>query len=574
MKNNNHDFNWRNPKNENGYLYEGYESTEPVESKAQVDNQRPTVLPPEGSYSKDMLLQAINKVKQNRLDSLKRRYFSDYLDNISDYGIVSGYTKTHDEHNKKRATINNTSIPIGNIAVDTYLQLNALDKSFTKQKVIDQLVNNLKDGEDLKAFQTALAKAGYYSSRSTTIPANTKADIKALQQKLIAYGYDLKNGADGIINKETIKQWEQYSRDHNISNHEYYASGKVEPATKKAATAYYKKLFDAYVPDRKKPYYTMAHAVEPSTPKTIGDGLLDAWNAAKWGAIKLNTLSKTNLIALRDLLKNDNFHFKDFLKEMLDKQKSENDIKNATKDNKLSYIMQPNPHRISDITNPYMSEEYKNHFDPILKDKDGNHLLLVDMNANPSRDMLTRIVRQLPGNMSFDGVLAADAPTKFQGSSYGDLYRRHYADLAKRVDTSALTPGEMTNIINGSGWIPASLYAPARGTLGNISYRALPEGLEISDRYQFSLPKNVGNPGSFFSYGTLRKIFSDAFRAKNKTSQRYIIPWDVYEQIKNNDIYDGYDKNKTYIQGLMDKHFLNELDDVRNQKLNNELDVR
>lgn len=71
-----------------------------------------------------------------------------------------------------------------------------------------------------------------------------------------------------------------------------------------------------------------------------------------------------------------------------------------------------------------------------------------------------------------------------------------------------------------------SLTQPGRGSLGTFSYRTTPEGIEISDGYQFAADpsKLRDNSAQGEAYSQERLNMANNYRAANNTSQKYFIP--------------------------------------------------
>ena len=114
-----------------------------------------------------------------------------------------------------------------------------------KNKLIEQQVNSLKNGEDLREFQKMLLQNGYYHDLPTpTITAKTKTEVTALQQKLIDAGYDLgPKGADGVIGDYTRAAWRKFVKDHpDEAMIEYVADAKIGRRTRAAARLYYEDI--------------------------------------------------------------------------------------------------------------------------------------------------------------------------------------------------------------------------------------------------------------------------------------------------------------------------------------------
>ena len=71
-----------------------------------------------------------------------------------------------------------------------------------------------------------------------------------------------------------------------------------------------------------------------------------------------------------------------------------------------------------------------------------------------------------------------------------------------------------------------SLTQPGRGSLGTFSYRTTPEGIEISDGYQFAAsPSRLrDNTVQGEAYNEERLNMANNYRAANGTTQRYFVP--------------------------------------------------
>ena len=71
-----------------------------------------------------------------------------------------------------------------------------------------------------------------------------------------------------------------------------------------------------------------------------------------------------------------------------------------------------------------------------------------------------------------------------------------------------------------------SLTQPGRGSLGTFSYRTTPEGIEISDGYQFAADpsrlRSTSAQGE--AYTEERLNMANNYRAANGTTQRYFVP--------------------------------------------------
>lgn len=150
-----------------------------------------------------------------------------------------------------------TAVPVIDLNIEPEPQLSFADYAKVagalgenKERLINEQVNNLKSGEELKEFQKMLLAGGYYRNLPTpAIKAKTKNEIIALQEKLIDAGYDLgEYGADGTIGKYTRAAWKQYVKDHpDEALIESVADGLIGRNTREAARRYYEDI--TKVPD-------------------------------------------------------------------------------------------------------------------------------------------------------------------------------------------------------------------------------------------------------------------------------------------------------------------------------------
>ena len=136
--------------------------------------------------------------------------------------------------------------PVQELPIDIKVSLGELN-GISADKTINAEVSKLKSGEDLKTFQKELLDSGYYNELPTPkITAKTKEEIKDLQRKLKEAGYDIgttgenKDGIDGVVGRKTRAAWEKYVKEHpDEAIVETVADGKMGPATREAAKAYY-----------------------------------------------------------------------------------------------------------------------------------------------------------------------------------------------------------------------------------------------------------------------------------------------------------------------------------------------
>ena len=96
----------------------------------------------------------------------------------------------------------------------------------------------------------------------------------------------------------------------------------------------------------------------------------------------------------------------------------------------------------------------------------------------------------------------------------------------------------LTKFLRGKGSmaqkISTALESPGRGTIGGFVYRTTPEGIEISDGYEFAADPKLIRLSDVQSdaYNEMRMRQNLEHRAKNRKSQKYFIPWDVYSKLK------------------------------------------
>lgn len=167
------------------------------------------------------------------------------------------------------------------------------------------------------------------------------------------------------------------------------------------------------------------------------------------------------------------------------------------------------------------------------KDDTGNKT--IDKGWNVSNDALTRAVSLLPDNLN---EKSAKDLTSFDKAKGGIGYPNTWDSNDYVTDNeTAFTRflGQRGDILGLAGQAFAQ---PGRGSVGNLSYRTTPEGLEISDGYEFAADPNkviINSDKQNGAYNKLRAVMNDKFRATNTKAQRYFIPWDVYNKIHGSD---------------------------------------
>lgn len=159
-----------------------------------------------------------------------------------------------------------------------------------------------------------------------------------------------------------------------------------------------------------------------------------------------------------------------------------------------------------------------------------NGMPQVDVGWRVSDDALARAVSLLPDNLS------ASSSTNWTSSDKADKTAGYpntwdsekYIQSNRTAFTDALT-----NVGGFGGLVRQSLLQPGRGSIGAFSYRTTPEGIEISDGYQFAAePKRIVISGKQNeSYNKIREEQNVKHRAENSRTQKYFVPWEVYNEL-------------------------------------------
>lgn len=156
----------------------------------------------------------------------------------------------------------------------------------------------------------------------------------------------------------------------------------------------------------------------------------------------------------------------------------------------------------------------------------GNEVPQVNMNWNISKDQIARALALLP-------ELDEDSAPEWKGSTYDQTWdKQGYKESNQTILTQALESLPS----NTAQMAVTSLSQPGRGTLGSFSYRTTPEGIEISDGYQFAADpsKLRSTSAQGEAYTEERLNMANNYRAANGTTQRYFIPWSAYKNIRQN----------------------------------------
>lgn len=161
----------------------------------------------------------------------------------------------------------------------------------------------------------------------------------------------------------------------------------------------------------------------------------------------------------------------------------------------------------------------------------------VDMGWHVTDDQLTRFVSLLPDNLSPQSNRSWANPSagSYANTWDSDEYvKDNHSNVAEWLKRRGNKEGKLNTYLSLAG---TSLAQPGRATLGSVLYRTTPQGIELSDGYEFAAaPDAVRLQDSHTgSYNSTRKRISKTHRAKNNTHQTYFIPWQVYNQIHNKD---------------------------------------
>jgi len=161
-----------------------------------------------------------------------------------------------------------------------------------------------------------------------------------------------------------------------------------------------------------------------------------------------------------------------------------------------------------------------------VTNKYGDEVPQVNMNWNISRDQIARALALLP-------ELNENSATEWKGSTYDQTWD---SQGYKESNQNALTQALESVPSNTAQMAITSLTQPGRGSLGTFSYRTTPEGIEISDGYQFAADpsklRDTSAQGE--AYTEERLNMANNYRAANGTTQRYFIPWSAYRNIREN----------------------------------------
>ena len=156
----------------------------------------------------------------------------------------------------------------------------------------------------------------------------------------------------------------------------------------------------------------------------------------------------------------------------------------------------------------------------------GEEVPQVNMNWNVSRDQIARALALMP-------ELNENSAVNWTGSTYDQTWDKSgYKESNQNILTQALDQLPQSS----AQMAVTSLTQPGRGSLGTFSYRTTPEGIEISDGYQFAAsPSRLrDNTVQGEAYNEERLNMANNYRAANGTTQRYFVPWSAYRNIREN----------------------------------------
>lgn len=156
----------------------------------------------------------------------------------------------------------------------------------------------------------------------------------------------------------------------------------------------------------------------------------------------------------------------------------------------------------------------------------GDEVPQVNMNWKISHDQIARALALMP-------ELNENSAIEWKGTTYDQTWDK---PGYKESNQSVLTNYLESLPSNTAQMAVTSLTQPGRGTLGSFSYRTTPEGIEISDGYQFAADpsKLRSTSAQGEAYTEERLNMANNYRAANGTTQKYFIPWSAYQNIRKN----------------------------------------
>ena len=343
------------------------------------------------------------------------------------------------------------------------------------KKIAQDIVRNLKSEDDIKQLQKELYEKGYLKADTPKIKAKTKGEIMELQRKLKEAGYDIGNSGkdkDGV-------------------------DGIVGSKTRAAWEKYSQEHSDEAALDS-----VIDGKVGSKTRRAIME------YANNFKDVDIDELNVSNPLDLKQydkILKRP--VTPSFAKTVSD---GIDDKRNLSRWKKAVEKAREN--------NQY--------------DEDG--IPYVNMNWKVSNDALSRAVSLLPKGLNEYSQTDWITSDKKEGNV---RYPRTW-DNPEYLEKNRTELVEFLNDKEGVlGLAGQALASPGRGSIGGFAYRTTPYGIEISDGYEFYAdPKKVViNDTQTDAYNDVRSQMNVKYRAKNKTSQRYFIPWEVYNKFQTKD---------------------------------------
>lgn len=370
-----------------------------------------------------------------------------------------------------------------------------------KSDIINDAISELKDGDDLRAFQEMLYRKGYYGDVKAKMPkiVNRSEEAYELQRMLVENGYDIgqhdigEDAIDGVIDAKTKKAYEQYMKDNNVDLLlQQVADGKMGPATKDAAMKYLTNVYDmesedvdttplsAKLYDNITPWEYAKYAIGYVAPAFLNAGLIKVRNS---------------ILGVDDKLADDYIA----AKEQLDSAMATGDeqaIADAEERFRKAKLMLP-----LNILNPRkLSTAEKKSSVAIVTSLNGDKLMTPE-------DYL-RIIKKLgrqPGDF-----IGTNEPAAYDRTSYhvsNDKEDRVDGKYNKNKKARSLPYNLFQGVIRVLG-------DPNRGRLGGWSYRVLPDGsYEIKDDFSATEKRAARGKNDSEAYNAARDAFPRASRA-------------------------------------------------------------
>lgn len=341
--------------------------------------------------------------------------------------------------------------------------------------IIQQVINNLKSEDEVKGLQKELYEKGYLKPETPKLKAKTKEEIKEIQRRLRDAGYDIGNSGkdkDGVDGIVGSKTRAAWEKYNNEHSDEAALDSVVDGKIGSKT----RRAITEYANG-----FNSIDVEELSVPDTL--------NLKQYDKVLKRPVSPSFARTIGDGIDD---------KRNLSKWKRV--VEEAKENNQV--------------------------------DEDG--IPYVNMNWRVSKDALTRAVSLLPKGLKEDSQKDWVTSDKKEGNV---RYPNTWDNPEYLKKNSTKLTRALSQKRGALGLVGQALTSPGRGSIGGFSYRTTPYGIEISDGYEFaaSPDKVMINNTQTEAYNDIRSQMNVKYRARNKTSQRYFIPWEVYNKLQTKD---------------------------------------